>query len=228
MKEPQHPARPAFYKAADAEEAWRQQQLAALTETQQKIYDQARQKAEEREKAKETELAERRQADIQERMRNKLLETPKLVLEPGRKPVKMTETLARRLVQEHFGQRSTPENMIYAMAVSQAKGAAIREIDHEHARERQATAHAQREVLDSQLRGFEGAREAQPERREEFARAAPAGKAKTDFAKSTTTAVAKSPAIARAIEKVRKQEEQERARAEREREQGRGGPGHSR
>lgn len=39
MKEPKHPVGPAFDRAREAEDAWRQQQIAALTQEQRREYD---------------------------------------------------------------------------------------------------------------------------------------------------------------------------------------------
>jgi hypothetical protein len=221
MREPRHPVGPAFEKAANAMEAWRQQQIVALTETQRALYEQARRKSEERAEAKQKELAERRQSDIRERTQRKLLQLPAPVLAPGRRPVRLTEIQARQIIEEHYRHDGRPADATYTRFVRQAETTATREIDKEHEQQREAFGAAEREGHDEMLRSFAAAREAPPAQREPFARAAAEGHAKSDFEKVATNANDRSPAIARAIERVRKKEEEQRRDRDRERDPGR-------
>lgn len=204
MKTPEHPAGPAFEKAADAPEAWRQQQIAAMTETQRGLYERACRRAEDKEKAKATELEKRKQADIQERMRQKLLAKPQLELHIAGKRTKITEVLANRLAEAYF-QPGRPQDLNqFDMMVRQAAQAATREIEQEHKREYQAAQDRERHKLDRLLRRFERGRERQPQNRQDFARAAASGKAGADFRKA-----ARDKALARAFAKVKGKQEQE-------------------
>ena len=202
-------------------EAWRHQQVAALTQAQRQIYDQARRKSGERTEAKQKELAERRQSDVQERTRRNLLQAPSYDLKPAFRRIEMTEIVARRVVAQYFEDGALPPSPLYAMVVRQAADTARREIEHEHRQELEALKAAERGGHDEMLRSFAAAREAPPVQREPFARAAAEGHAKTDFEKAATNADTNSPAIARAIERVRRKEEEQRRDRDRERDPGR-------
>lgn len=207
-------------------EAWRQQQIAALTETQRGLFDDAQRKSGERVKAKAGELAERKQGDVQERMRRKILETAELKLVLGRGRETISEVLAKRLTEEYFRPGLSPKLTGFEILVSGAAKTAVGEIEREYALELEACRHEERGKNDDLLRNFERAREVQPPHREEFARAAAEGKAKTDFQEASRQGgilqdPIKSEAIARAIARVKeKEEEEEHERGDRD--QGRG------
>jgi hypothetical protein len=221
MRKPRHPLGPAFEKAADAKEAWRQQQIVALTETQRALYRQALRKSDERAEAKDGGLSRRRQSDIRERIQRKLLEVPAPVLAPGRKPVPMIVMKARQIIEEHYRRDPNALDGTYTRFVRQAELAATREVDKEHERQREAFTTAERDGLDEMLRRFAAAREASPTAREPFARAAADGHARTDFEKAATNADDKSAAIQRAIDRVRQKEEAQRSDRDLERDSGR-------
>lgn len=211
MREPERPPiNQAFNKAADAMEAWRQQQIAALTDAQRRMYEQACRKAEEREKAKARELEKRKLSDIQERVRKKLLAAPKLELVLDGKRTRITEVLARRLTAEYFQPGWRHDLTQFHMAVQQAAKTATAEIELEHKRGRLAFHNRERESLDELLRNCERAREGKGQKPREFARAGAKDRAKTAFQRS-----AKDEAIARAFAKVARKEEEERQRDDR-------------
>lgn len=217
MTEPQRPgAGQALEKAADAMEAWRQHQIAALTDAQRGMYEQACRKAEEREKARAQELERRKQADIQERMRKKILEAPRLELILHGKRTKITEVLAQRLTTDYFQPGWQHDFSQFHMMVQQAAKAATAEIEHEHGQNRQAFRDSERGNLDDLLRGCDRAREAKGQNSQEFARAGVKGKAKTGFQRSS-----RDEAIARAFAKVAQKEEDERQRDDRDMARGR-------
>lgn len=219
MKTPEHPLGPAFEKAADAIEAWRQQQIAALTDEQRRIFEDVRRKADERQKAKAKELAARRQADIEAKMRKKLLETPLYELKMPRGHRTITKVLADQLIAQHFQGGLSPDYKMLTMLVRGARQWAEREVERDHEWQRQVFREEERVKTDEVLRTFERAREAQPVH-EEFGRAGVADKARTDFeeaARGESARLLKSEAIARAIAAVReKEEEEEKARSDRD------------
>jgi hypothetical protein len=212
METPRPRAGQDFAKAADAMEAWRQQQLAALHQAQRELFDRAREKAKEREKAKSKELEKRRQTDIQERARQKLLTAPRLELILRGSRTTMSALLADRMIKEHFKQDTRPDSTVLASLVRQAAKAATVEVERKHAQELSYTQSREQASLDEQLRSFKHARQTQPKHRDEFARSAIEGKAKVDFQQA-----AKDDAVERAVAKTREKQEQQRERDEQER-----------
>jgi len=219
METPRHPIGPAFAKAADATEAWRQQQIAALTDEQRRIFEDARHKAEEREKAKAKDLEKRKQADIQEAIRNRLLAKPRPDLHPRVRGPKLMALLAKRLVTDQLQGTKNPATMSSQSYIErQAERFAIAEVEQTHARELEAIQIQERAKTDELLRKFERARGAELVR-EDFARAGVADKARTDFqeaARGERLDPLKSEAIARAIAAVKEKEEEEKARDDRD------------
>ncbi len=72
MREPQHPVSPEFEKSRDALGAWREQQLAALTQKEQEEYDRIRTEGEKKKDLKAKELQETRNQRITEDKRHRL------------------------------------------------------------------------------------------------------------------------------------------------------------
>jgi hypothetical protein len=218
MNERQRPsARPAFGDAADEMEAWRQQQIAALSESQRAVYEHVCRKADQREQAQAAALEDRKQADIRERMRKKLLEAPRLELEFKNTHKTLTETLADRLIAEYFEPGPSRTDLPqFRRMVQQAAKAARREIEREHAQAQQAFQDAERQRRDDVLVKFENARKARNEPVRHFARAGAKEKAKTDFEKAV-----KDDAIARAMDKVDKRESDNGNENEPDRDKGR-------
>lgn len=182
MNEPRQPiSHEAFNDAADAAEAWRQQQTAALTDMQRQLYEQACRKSKEREDAKAKELERRRQAAVQERMRNKLLEQRNLQFNFRGRRTRMTEDVARRLIEEHSQPGRPPDHSLFAATLQRLEQVAIAEVQRDHALQLKAFKDQERAGLDTMLRRFEQARESKDQGRQDFARAGIKGKAKTDF-----------------------------------------------
>lgn len=199
MKLPEHPAGPAFEKAADAQEAWRQQQVAALTETQRHIYEQARREAKRREEAKAKELAQRRDDEIRAHTRRKLIEAQSIEFSPhGSKRKRLSERQIDRLIAQLLQPGHVAPVSMGSSLASQAYQAAVREIDAEHEREREEFRDKEQSKLDFLLRKFERAREID------------LGQAKTEFTPAARGGSVRSPvwkqAIARADNRLKKKE----------------------
>ncbi|MCB9958701.1 MAG: hypothetical protein H6843_08875 [Rhodospirillaceae bacterium] len=220
MSEPQHPsARDPFDKSAAEIEAWRQQQIAALTDKQREAYEQACRNTGEDQKRKAQKLASCRHLEIKEKMLRKLLEAPELELNYDGRKVRLNEATARNLIEKHFRPNQPEDQTVLGRMVQDAARAAIRDIDHQHRCSIEATKQEGRQKLDYVLHAFERARELRPDLRQEFARASDRDKARTDFKEAVTgrgLEAVKSEAIARAIEKVRQKEQQEIARGNRD------------
>ena len=219
MKEPQHHRAPGdrdlqpegdrpqepFAKAADTEAGRRAQLEAGLTPQQRRTYDNACRKAEQVIEAKDKDLAARKQGDIQERMRKLLLTEPQLRLNvPGRRET-INEVLAKRLAaQQVMG--ASPAQGIPEYLLRQTEDRAIREIEREHAQEKQDFRELSRKDLDKMLEGFERARQSSQDHRPQFARAAASTKRRAEFEKAGRKPQ-HSDALKNAIERARQEEE---------------------
>lgn len=200
-------SRPAFEKAADAAAAWRQQQIAALTEAQRRLYDQARRRAARQAWKKKRELLRRREADIRERARRKLLARQKLEMNlPGRRTRSNAEHIRRQLAQ-YVGAHIVPKADLYAHVLKQVAWSARREIAYEHAREHEAFRHRQRQHLDKLLARFERSRAMKGRGQDAFTRANVRDHARSEFRRA-----ARDQAIARAIQNTRNKQEHDRGR----------------
>lgn len=207
MKDPRHHPGPAFDKASDATEAWRQQQIAALTQTQRTLYESERRKADEHVKLKERELAERRQADIEEATRRRRLAKPHLDLHPRIKGTRLEALLAKKQAAEQTGTRDPGTTKVDAFIEKEVIRYATEEVDRAHARELNLVKMTGQERLDERLGQFERAREITGEALGSFGRARQRGTASADQAKATGAyEVPRSEAIARAIARVKQKE----------------------
>ncbi len=209
MKEPRHPVGPAFEEAAGAKEAWRRQQIAALTENQRTLYDRACKESDERIRAKAAELEKRRQSDIDEALRKRRLPKPQLNLDPRKRGSTLQELLAKEHTAEQTGasKKSAAAERFQAFADKQERLVVSAQVDREHKRELDQFKQQERNGLDSRLRDFEQAREITGAARDAMGKAGARDQARTDFARTgDAPAPPKSDAIARAIEKVRQKE----------------------
>ena len=208
MKPPRKPAGPAFDRAADALEALRQQQIAALTENQRALYDQACRKAKEREKAKAADLEKRRHSDIQEAMRKRRLQKPQPELRLRVKGDKLMELLAKKQIADQIGDnRASSTSNIDKFIEKEIKRYATAEVERAHMRERDLLRTQQRRSLDELLQRFEHARGSKDIALSDFGRAGVKGKAKADLEKAGgSNVIPKSDAIARAIARVQQKE----------------------
>ena len=205
MKDPPHSPREPFEKAADATEAWRYQQIAALTENQRALYDRACKESDERIKAKAAELEKRRQSDINEALRKRSLAKPQLNHNPRIRGATLQEILATG--QTGPGKGSPAAARFHAFADKHELLFVKAQVDSEHKRELDQFIGLEREGLDSRLRDFEQARGVAGAARDAMGKAGARDRARTDFAKSSDGAAPlKSDAIARAIAKVQQKE----------------------
>lgn len=182
MKEPQHPLGTAFDKAGDPMEAWRQQQIAALTDQQREAYDRIARDEERKKEAKAKELEARKQHHIDEEKRKLLLSKRDLALRmlPTRP---MKERRAEEMAKAIVEQRNTAD---------------IERVAHEG-----------RETLDSHLRQAEQERQKDGQH-QVFNRAAAQGHQGQHRSQQDRTE--HDNALARAFEKADRQQEQSRPR----------------
>ena len=117
----------------------------------------------------------------------------------------MSALLAKRIAEEQvFGKAAAPT--ISDSWFRPAQEGAIQQVTREHDQELKDFKDQNRKALDNMLARFENARQTRGQHRQEFARTASSGKAKTDFGKAARDDPASearkpqhSPAIARAI-----------------------------
>jgi hypothetical protein len=197
-----------FEKAANAIEAWRQQQIAALTSQQRVLYDKACEASEDRKKAKAKELEERKASEIEEAARQRRLAKPAPELKPHIRGPALIARLAKKFVDDQVqGPKVERTIPIEALIEKDVRRDAAADVEQKHAREREGFEAREREVLDDALRGFEQAREIAGTARDAAGKASARDRAKTDFVKTgDSPAPLKTDAIARAIEKVRQKE----------------------
>jgi len=197
-----------FEKAANALEAWRQQQIAALTSQQRVLYDRACEASEDRKKAKATELERRKASDIEEAARQRRLAKPRPELKPHIRGPALIARLARRFVEDQvLGPRVERTIPVEALVEKDIRRDAAADVERQHVHERESFEAHEREALDAVLRSFERAREIAGTARDAMVKANARDRARTDFARTGDgSAALKSEAIARAIGKVRQKE----------------------
>ena len=209
MTDPPHSPREHFEKAADATEAWRQQQIAALTENQRALYDRACKESDERIKAKAAELEKRRQSEVEEALRKRSLAKAQLNLNPRRRGATLQQLVAKEHTAEQTGvsKKSAAAERFQAFAEKNELDFVRAHVDSEHKRELDQFRQQERKGLDSRLRDFEQAREIGGTARDAMGKANARDRARTDFVRTgDSPAPLKSEAIARAIARVRQKE----------------------
>ena len=135
MREPQHPVKPAFDKAADEREAWRQQEIAKLNDEQRAQYqamlDRQQNDLEEKTKA----LDEGRKDSVAESMRKQLspLGKPQLQISGPYNTAHLHDLKrARDSVDDHLKGNETPETQRYGTLLHDAQAKAEKQVDFEH------------------------------------------------------------------------------------------------
>lgn len=160
MREPSHPAAPAFEKASDLEEGQRRQLMAALTPPQREAFDKLGQQHDKAAK----ELRENQQShateQIKDRMRTHLLpqKEPHLRPDSHRHQLKDQQELSYAL-QDFTAGKKTRVTQKYRQELGQAHDKAQREVSREHQHERSKQQDGQKREKDDFLK--EAARERQ-------------------------------------------------------------------
>ena len=142
MKEPQHPLGTAFDKAGDPMEAWRQQQIAALTDQQRQAYDRIARDEERKKEAKAKELEARKQHHIVEEKRKLLLSKRDLALRmlPTRP---MKERRAEEMAKAIVEQRNTADIERVAHEGRETLDSHLRQSEQERQKDEQRQQHSQ-------------------------------------------------------------------------------------
>ena len=180
MKEPQHPVGPAFDHSLDREEAWRQQQISALTQEQRRSYQQHEQNEQER-------LATERQ-NI-EAQKPKRIETEKQQLLTGKPAPELRMAQNEAMKQKKAGE-------LAQAAIEQKSKTEFERAEKE-----------MRGRLDGHLRHAEQAR-AESQRQDQKTNRDFNEQAKTQ--EKNRTSDRRDDALARAFEKAQRQQEQQR------------------
>jgi hypothetical protein len=135
MKEPQHPPGPAFEDAREEREAWRRQQIAALTPEQRKQYDALRKEHDAFLEAKRGELREGERGRIEEKMREYIAKEYTPEFRPGKARDNYLAQ-AKRLhaaIPDYAAGKQTPETKALARPLSRAHGWAYEKESREQA-----------------------------------------------------------------------------------------------
>jgi hypothetical protein len=206
-----------FNRVADSLEGWRNQQIAAMTPTQRRLYEQALRKTEEAKTIKTNELADGRLDEIKKETVSRVLEQPTLENTIQGQRLTLNEATARQLTETHFRPNQPPDYTPAGRLVARAAHMAKEEIDRQHERAIDALTQRGRATTDELLRVFERARNMQPQLTDEFKKANLVDKARTDFREAVkgegiSVDKTKSDAIAQAIAKVNQKELDELSR----------------
>ncbi len=164
MKEPQHPVKPAFDKAHDDREAWRQQELAKLNDQQREQYQEMVAGQQIELEGKANELQERLKDDVADSMRKHLtpLGQPRHQMSgPYNSPHLHDLKRAQESVNDHLAGKDTPETERYAGLLNDAQGKAQKQVAREH------TQTLQNHELKQQTDRDRFLRETEKERRQE-------------------------------------------------------------
>jgi hypothetical protein len=181
VKPPEHEPNPAFTKAAEAKSAWRFQQIAALTESQRRIYEEARRKADEKIKEKQQDLARREKTEIIERMKKKIREDRRLEMSPAGSTTKKS-IVTERMIDDHMKRGEVPGFDLARMAIHNLRDGITREVRERHAQQLKAAEQQEQQKIDNMLRVFERGRQLDREQeRKTFRRAVLKDKAKSRF-----------------------------------------------
>lgn len=155
MKDPQHPVKPAFDQAHDDKEAWRQQQIAALTDHQREQYHQLFEHQQRELEAKATQLDAHRKDDIADAMRKHLSPSGQprhLMTGPHNAPHLHNLNRARESVDDHLKGKDTPETQRHAALLNNAQAKSEKTVDLDHKQTLQNHQHKQQTDRDRFLR----------------------------------------------------------------------------
>jgi hypothetical protein len=200
----------AFTKATDAKEAWRRQQITALTDLQRKDYDHLKTAHETQRDDLKRDQQEQRREQLIARMKELVLDEPRPAHTRHYEahPSNIDQLQARRAVEDFVDGRPSKTVKRHEHTLAGAQATANQQIEHENGIKRLELIGKQQHEMDDRLRGWQKERQLARERSEQ--RSAERQENARDITQERSAEKTKEPSLGdgwrRAVEKASEKE----------------------